>query len=226
MKSINRRSMVGLLAAAPLVGGLLPKSLLASAREDGAPPKKWRVVSSRERTRELHFPDVVLTTHEGKKVRFYEDLIKDKLVVINFMYAKCEGVCPGITTNLRRVQKLLGDRVGRDIFFYSFTLKPQIDTPEKMAEYARMHKAGPGWLFLTGAPADMEDLRVKLGFTNPDPVADADVTQHIGNIRYGNEALEWWAACPGMSKPDAIVQSILWLDWPKDSKATGKGEGK
>jgi protein SCO1/2 len=218
--------MVGLLAAAPLVGRLLPQSVLASARAGVVTDKKWRVVSSRERTRELHFPDVVLTTHEGKKVRFYEDLIKDKLVVINFMYAKCEGVCPGITTNLRRVQKLLGDRVGKDIFFYSFTLKPQMDTPEKMAEYAKMHKAGPGWLFLTGTPADMEDLRVKLGFTNPDPVDDADVTQHIGNIRYGNEALEWWGACPGMSRPDAIVQSILWLDWPKDSTAPGKGDGK
>ena len=218
--------MVGLLAAAPLVGKLLPGSARAAGREDGAQTTKWRVVSSRERTRELHFPDVVLTTHEGKKVRFYEDLIKDKLVIINFMYAKCEGVCPGITTNLRRVQKLLGDRVGKDIFMYSFTLKPQMDTPEKMAEYAKMHKAGPGWLFLTGAPADMEDLRVKLGFTNPDPVDDADVTQHIGNIRYGNEALEWWGACPGMSRPDAIVQSILWLDWPKNSKAPEKGDGK
>jgi protein SCO1 len=226
MKSINRRGMVGLLASAPLVGKLLTGSARASSREDGAPATKWRVVSSRERTRELHFPDVVLTTHEGKKVRFYEDLIKDKLVIINFMYAKCEGVCPGITTNLRRVQKLLGDRVGKDIFMYSFTLKPQLDTPDKMAEYAKMHKAGPGWLFLTGTPADMEDLRVKLGFTNPDPVEDADVTQHIGNIRYGNEALERWAACPGMSRPDAIVQSILWLDWPKDSKAPGKGDGK
>lgn len=216
--------MVGLLAAAPLVGRLLPRSVLAAGQAGGTQATKWRVVSSRERTRELHFPDVVLTTHEGKKVRFYEDLIKDKLVVINFMYAKCEGVCPGITMNLRRVQKLLGDRVGKDIFFYSFTLKPQMDTPEKMAEYAKMHKAGPGWLFLTGTPADMEDLRVKLGFTDPDPVTDADVTQHIGNIRYGNEALEWWAACPGMSRPDAIVQSILWLDWPKDSKAPGKGD--
>ena len=216
--------MVGLLAAAPFIGRLLPKSVLASGQAGGAQATKWRVVSSRERTKELHFPDVVLTTHEGKKVRFYEDLIKDKLVVINFMYAKCDGVCPGITMNLRRVQKLLGDRVGKDIFFYSFTLKPQTDTPEKMAEYAKMHKAGPGWLFLTGTPADMEDLRVKLGFTDPDPLADADVTQHIGNIRYGNEALEWWAACPGMSRPDAIVQSILWLDWPKDSKAPGKGD--
>ena len=217
--------MVGLLAAAPLVGRLLSKSVLASGQTGAGQATKWRVVSSRERTRELHFPDVVLTTHEGKKVRFYEDLIKDKLVVINFMYAKCEGICPGITTNLRRVQKLLGDRVGKDIFFYSFMLKPQIDTPEKMAEYAKMHKAGPGWLFLTGTPADMEDLRRKLGFTNPDPLLDTDVTQHIGNIRYGNEALEWWAACPGMSRPDAIVQSILWLDWPKDSTAPGKGDG-
>jgi protein SCO1/2 len=70
-----------------------------------------------------------LTTHEGKKVKFYDDLIKDKIVIINFMYVKCEGTCPGTTANLVKVQKLLGDRVGKDIFMYSITLKPEEDTP-------------------------------------------------------------------------------------------------
>jgi protein SCO1/2 len=215
--------MVALLGAAPLAGSLLTGRVRAAAgQQPDAPPTKWRVVSSRERFRELHFPDVVLTTHEGKRVRFYEDLMKDKLVVINFMYAKCEGVCPGITMNLRRVQKLLGARMGRDIFMYSFTLKPKLDTPAKLAEYAAMHGAGPGWLFMTGQPDDMELLRRKLGFTNPDPALDADATQHIGNVRYGNEALEWWGACPGLAHASAIAQSILWLDWPKDYKRPGK----
>ena len=175
---------------------------------------------SRETIRRRHFPDVTLTTHEGRRVRFYDDLIKDKIVTINFMYADCGGVCPGITMNLVKVQKALGDRIGRDIFMYSFTLKPQHDTPAVLKSYAEMHGVQPGWEFLTGAPRDMELLRVKLGFVDPDPKIDKDKSQHIGNVRYGNEALQLWAACPGLANPEWIVESIGYVDWPN----RGRGE--
>jgi protein SCO1/2 len=221
MKSLSRRNALALLAAAPLAGGLLTRESLALGEDPAA--RKFRTdVSARERMRERFFPNVTLTTHEGRKVKFYDDLLKDKVVTLNFMYARCTGVCPGITSNLVRVQKLLGERAGRDVFMYSFTLRPEQDTPRKLWEYARMHKAGPGWLFLTGEPADMELLRRKLGFTNPDPKLDSDVEQHIGNVRYGNEPLQLWGSCPGMSKPSWMVESISWLEMPK----AGKGEGK
>lgn len=210
-----------MLGAAPFAGALVARAGTTGSR----PQEDYPVqnISSRERMRQLHFPNVLLTTHEGKKVRFYDDLLKDKIVLINFMYAKCEGICPGITTNLVRVQRLLGDRVGRDIFMYSFSLKPQEDTPQKLTEYTRMHKVGPGWQFLTGDPSDMELLRRNLGFTDPDPLVDADKSSHIGNVRYGNEPLERWAACPGMAHAKFIVESIGWLD-PKTGTETGKGE--
>jgi protein SCO1/2 len=216
MKNINRRSVMALLGAAPFAGALAVRG------ETPQSAPQVQDISSRERIRQLHFPNVLLTTHQGKQVRFYDDLLKDKIVLINFMYAQCEGVCPGITMNLARVQKLLGDRVGRDIFMYSFTLKPEQDTPAKLAEYAQMHRTGPGWLFLTGAPADMELLRRKLGFTDPDPVLDADKSSHIGNVRYGNEALQRWGACPGLSKSSWIVESLSWVDWPKTAEGGRK----
>jgi protein SCO1/2 len=212
MKNVSRRSVMALLGAAPFAGALVARADTPTP----APPSNN--ITSRERLRQLHFPNVLLTTHQGKQVRFYDDLLKDKTVLINFMYAQCEGVCPGITMNLTRLQKLLGARVGRDIFMYSFTLKPEQDTPKKLAEYARMHGAGPGWLFLTGAPADMELLRRKLGFTDPDPVIDADKSSHIGNVRYGNEPTQRWGSCPGMSKPSWIAESISWVDVPKTGK--------
>jgi protein SCO1/2 len=223
MKNISRRSVMALLGAAPFAGALVTRAGTPGSR----PQEDYPVlnISSRERMRQLHFPNVLLTTHEGKKVRFYDDLLKDKIVLINFMYAKCEGICPGITTNLVKVQRLLGDRVGRDIFMYSFSLKPQEDTPQKLTEYAKMHKVGPGWQFLTGDPADMELLRRSLGFTDPDPVVDANKSSHIGNVRYGNEPLERWAACPGMAHASFIVESIGWLD-PQTGMETGKGERK
>jgi protein SCO1/2 len=112
--------------------------------------------------------------------------------------------------------------MGKDVFMYSFTLKPEHDTPEVLKEYAEAYKVGKGWSFLTGAPADMESLRRKLGFTDPDPVIDADKSSHIGNVRYGNEALLRWGSCPGMSKPSWIAESIGWVDWPKAAKGEGK----
>jgi protein SCO1/2 len=174
---------------------------------------------SREKLRDRYFPNVELTTHEGKKVRFYDDLIKDKIVVINFMYADCEGICPAITSNLVQAQKLLGERVGRDIFMYSLTLRPDQDTPEALKHYAKMHGVKPGWLFLTGKPEDLEKLRRSLGFSTSNPKLDQDRKNHIGMVKYGNERREWWGMCPGKANPGWIVESILWMDDTKQKQS-------
>jgi len=83
-----------------------------------------------------------------------------------------------------------------------------------MKEYADMHGVKPGWTFLTGKPEDLELLRRKLGFTTPDLRADKDVTNHTGNIRYGNEPFMLWGACPGMADPQWIAESVEWMVRP------------
>lgn len=158
-----------------------------------------------------YFPNVVLRTHEGREVRFYDDLIAGKVVLINFMYARCEGICPGNTANLRKVQRLLGDLVGREVFMYSITLKPEEDTPEVLATYAAAHGVGPGWQFLTGSAEDIELLRQTLGFTDPDPLLDQDKSTHVGVVLYGSEPHQQWAACPGMAEPVVLAEQILWM---------------
>jgi protein SCO1/2 len=215
MSDINRRNMIKLLGAAPFTGAL---SVQAQTPVSGA---KFQNISSRERIRQRYFPNLVLTTHEGRKVRFYDDLIKDKIVLLNFMYVKCEGICMPITMNLKRVQDLFGKRRGRDIYIYSFTLKPEEDTVASLREYAQMHHVKPGWTFLTGSVSDMELLRRKLGYVDPDPEIDRDKSNHLGVIKYGNEPLERWAGCPGMSKAAWIVKSVSWLDWPGNRKKNG-----
>ena len=183
---------------------------------DAAEQFRWLVASDPHPLRGVPDPVAEWSAHQNQEVRFYDDLVKGKIVVINFMYATCEGVCPRITTNLVRVQRLLGDRIGRDIFMYSITLKPEQDTPAVLAKYVDMHRVGPGWSFLTGEPGDIELLRRKLGFVSPDPTVDADKSEHIGNVRYGNEPRQLWAACPGLADPEWIVESIRWMDGPKD----------
>jgi len=198
--ALTRRHWLASLNVAPLLGAA------QRLNADSATPR----LSGRERIRRHHLPNVALIAHTGQRVHFYDDLVKDKKVIINFMYAKCEGICVPVTTNLVRVQKLLGDRVGRDIFMYSITLKPAEDPAESLREYAKQHHVGPGWLFLTGSPPDIEHLRRALGFTYADPAEDADTANHIGMLRYGVEPLTRWAACPGMANPEHIVRSILW----------------
>ena len=84
-----------------------------------------------------------------------------------------------------------------------------------------MHGAGPGWLFLTGTPADVETLRQGLGYVYKDPVEDADRSNHIGMLRYGVEAKMRWAACPGMANAPHILKTILWdFDAPEPPQAT------
>jgi len=181
--------------------------------KQAASARTWASTTARERIRDRYFPEVSLFTQDGSKVRLYEDLIKDKIVVINFFYATCNGICVPVTSNLVKVQKLLGDRVGRDIFMYSFTLKPKEDSPDVLRRYAERFSVTPGWQFLTGDSDALELVRRRMGFTDPDPRRDADKLNHTGMVRYGNEPLTLWAACPGMSAPESLVKSILAVDW-------------
>ena len=145
MTDLKRRSLVATLGAAPFAVPLLAH---AQALDSNS---KFKQISSRERIRQRYFPNLELTAHDGRKLKFYDDLVKDKIVIFNMFYAKCEGICSPITRNLVRLQNILGNRVGKDIFMYSFTLKPKDDKVMAMKHYAHMHKVKPGWLFLTGS---------------------------------------------------------------------------
>jgi protein SCO1/2 len=148
-----------------------------------------------------YFPDVPLVTQEGKTVRFYADLVRDRFVVVNFVFTRCTKSCPLETANLARVQKLLGDRVGRDVFMYSISLDPEHDTPEVLAEYARKFHAGPGWLFLTGRRADVDLVRAKLGDRTK-------IANHAVSLWLGNDAVGQWTALSAVDDPGFLAASI------------------
>ena len=204
---MNRRTFLGAAAAVSAIG------CATLRRGPSSPP----AVATRGR-----IPNVPVQTHEGKTVRFYDDLVRGRIVTVNFMYARCRNICPGMTQNLAAVQRALGARVGRDVFMYSITLEPDEDTPAVLRAYAADHGVRPGWLFLTGTPADVETLRRSLGFVDPDPALDADTSQHIGVVLYGNDALDRWAACPALTDPEEIVKYVGWMDRPR---ARGQSSG-
>jgi protein SCO1/2 len=155
------------------------------------------------------FPNVTLTTQDGTPVRFYDDLIKGKTVAMNLIYTTCTYACPLETAKMAQVQRLLGDRMGRDIFFYSITIDPEHDTPAVLKEYADRYKAGPGWLFLTGTKADIDLISKKLGlYTPPDP---RNPDGHIPYLLVGNEATGQWMRNSATDNPGFIARTIG--DW-------------
>ena len=157
-------------------------------------------------------PNVPLVTHTGRHVRFYDDLIRDRTVLLNFFLVQCtDGACPTATANLRRVQDLLGERMGRDVFFYSITLTPTRDTPRILKAYADNFDVKPGWLFLTGRPADIEHLRRSMGIVDADPRRDRDVNNHVGMGRYGNDRLDRWGGISLTTSPQHIASTFKWL---------------
>jgi protein SCO1 len=190
----TKRNLLGLMGAAALLP-LLGKMESANAKRAGPQVNV--------------FPNFVLETHEGKKVKFYDDLLKDKIVVINMMYTVCSGICPANISNLLQVQEALGARLGRDIFMYSLSLQPEFDRPSNLKDYVKLRDIKPGWTLLTGKPAEMEQIRRRMGFVDSDPVVDADLKNHTGMVRVGNVSLDRWFMMPAMTRPTQIARAIL-----------------
>jgi protein SCO1/2 len=158
-----------------------------------------------------YFPNVTLTTQDGVKVRFYDDLIKGKIVAINLIYTTCKYACPLETARLAQVQRLVGDRMGRDVFFYSITIDPEYDTPAVLKEYAERFRAGPGWLFLTGTKEDVDLISRKTGLYSPPNPSNPD--GHTPHLLVGNEATAQWIRHSGVDDPRFLATTIsTWLD--------------
>ncbi len=160
----------------------------------------------------IPFPNVTLYTHEGRKVRFYDDLIRGKVVAFNMMYTQCTGKCPTMTANLRQLQQLLGDRVGRSVFMYSITLQPLLDSPEVLKAYVQKHHIGLGWQFLTGEPEAIEAIRYSLGFYDINPEVDRDLTSHTGLVRMGNDRYQRWTMAPALTGTQHILSTLNHID--------------
>jgi protein SCO1 len=187
------------VAAAALAAALLAQSAAAANR--------WGAD---------YFPNVVLTTQDGKEVRFYDDVLKGKSVAINIMYTSCKDECPLETARLAQLQRLLGERMGKDIFFYSISIDPKRDTPRVLKAYMEKFGVGAGWTFLTGKPEDIKLVTKKLGLSRYSDAANKD--GHTASLMLGNEPTGQWMRNSAVDDPQFLYATMkTFLGW-RDAK--------
>jgi len=178
--------------------GQKPKPLEPSSLQQPVSTAPARVQSPAEK----YFSDVELINQDGQKMRFYSDVLKDKVVVINTFFTTCTGVCPPINRSLERVQEALGDRLGKDAFLISMSVDPETDTPFRLKEYSRRFHARPGWIFLTGKKENIDWALYKLG----QYVETKD--NHTNIIIIGNEPKGLWKKAFGLAKADELMKIV------------------
>ena len=149
-----------------------------------------------------YFSDVELVNQDGQKMRFYSDVLKDKVVVINTFFSTCISVCPPMNRNLEKVQEALGDRLGKDAFIVSLSVDPEVDTPPRLKDYSRRFHARPGWIFLTGKKENVDWALYKLG----QYVQSRD--DHSTIIIIGNEPKGLWKKAMGLAKPVELIKIV------------------
>jgi cytochrome oxidase Cu insertion factor (SCO1/SenC/PrrC family) len=139
---------------------------------------------ARDRAARMFFSDRRLLTQRGEDVRFYSDVLKDRVVLINFVFTQCADTCPMQTAKVAAIQALLGNTA--DVRLVSISVDPRHDTPAALARYATTFGAGTQWTFLTGRSDDVDDVLRRLGQWTENP------RSHTALFIAGNASTGHW----------------------------------
>lgn len=150
----------------------------------------------------MNIPDIELLDQDGRKIHFYTDLVKGHTVAINFIFTTCTTICPPLGATFSRVQKELGDKVGRDARFISISVDPATDTPERLKAWGAKFHAGEGWTFVTGNKPQVDELLRALG------ASSARREDHSPTVLIGNDTRGTWTRTYGLAKSSQLVQMI------------------
>jgi cytochrome oxidase Cu insertion factor (SCO1/SenC/PrrC family) len=183
-------------AATAVTGGSAPAAVVPSAA--GAAPR----AAKGERLGAKWFTNLPLRAHDGRHLRFYDDLLRDRIVVLNSFFASCKDVCSPMTFNLAQVQAQLDPKVAREVSMVSISVDPVNDTPEVLAAYAARHGAKPGWTLVTGKKENVDWVLHKLGLYNESK------DDHLAALWVGNERTGHWLKLHAMSPPSAIITAV------------------
>jgi cytochrome oxidase Cu insertion factor (SCO1/SenC/PrrC family) len=158
--------------------------------------------SEEERARK-YFTDTVVVDQNGNKLRFYSDVLKDRVVLISFMFMNCEGACPMLAQKLKQTRALMVPAIKDEVWFVTLSVDPERDTPEAMKQFAENQGLDESrWLFLTGEKRNVELLIRKLGQYTP------NIEAHTTLMLAGNDRTRHWTRVLPMVPPDGIAQQM------------------
>ncbi len=149
----------------------------------------------------FRLPDVTVQDQNGKSLKFYSDLVKGRVVAVNFVFTTCTAICPSLTATFRRVQQQLQQN-SVDAQLISISVDPTFDTPERLQAFAEKFKAETGWTFVTGDSSNIDAILKEFG------VGVANKNDHTPMILIGNDEKGYWTRTYGLSSPTAIVKLI------------------
>ncbi len=206
MTSLKMRFFLSLpllaMTAAAFVPGAAGQQQPAAAEGQAQAPQRPRTPPTEQQTRE-YFTDLSLLTQDGESVRFYTDVLKDRVVLINFIYTNCKDTCPLMTQMLLKVRDSLGEMFDNPVRFISISTDPKRDTPQALTEFATQQKANdPGWVYLTGEKENIDFILKRLGQYTPN--FEAHTTMMIA----GNVRTRHWMKIPPMTPVPAIVAKL------------------
>ncbi len=173
-------------------------SLSTAAAPDPAPSPPAADGPSRRMT----IPDAAMIDQRGRPVRFYTDLVKGRVVAINFMFTRCQTICPALGINFGQLQSLLD---GQPVQLISISLDPFNDRPAQLAEWAKRYGAGPNWTLVTGEKPEVDALLKALG------AYTADKSSHSPLILLGDDSSGNWRRLDGFTAPETIAREIRTL---------------
>jgi protein SCO1/2 len=199
MNMLSRKLLINLLVVAILGSGA------AAADED--PHAKHRAMMKQEsdpaaQSADIDLRDQWLVDQNGRELKFVSDVVGDNIVVMDFVYTTCTTICPVLSALFTQVQSQLGDAVGDEVTLVSMSVDPVRDTPQRLKAYSAKHRAGEGWLWLTGEKGDVEDVLIGLGAYTP------SFEDHPSMVLIGDGRTGEWKRLFGFPKPDRIVQIV------------------
>lgn len=178
----------------------------APAQKDAIAPVTGAAAAAGTRDARAYFTDLELRAHDGRKLRFYSDVLEGRTVLINIVYTHCQDACPLITQRLNEVRALIGERFGRDVHFVTLTSDPERDSPAALRAFAAKQSADvAGWTFLTGERANVEHILKKLGQFSQ------TVESHSTLLIAGNVGAKRWSKIRPDAPPLAIAERLKLL---------------
>lgn len=150
----------------------------------------------------VKIPDLDVRDQDGRKIRFYSDLIKDKVVVLSFFYTSCTYSCTMQGRTFSKLQSLLGDRLGRSVFLISVTTDPVKDDPAQLKSWGKRYDVQSGWTLVTGKEAEMNQL------LQPFTGKGAGGGMHMPATFIGNDKTGTWTSASGLFDPELLLNAV------------------